>query len=606
MEAAEKRTSKDPSPSEKPLTEAPETAAVMTPPLGVMQSMVESALRNILMQATPSQGPVLPGLSALLGLGVPAGSSAEPLEDSQSLAGDPTSAGSKSSSKKRASSSTKAKSAKKSKPLSDHVPMDVDGTGEPPASSSSGVASRRADRASVDPRPPVGLTAAGDRGSCHGRRSGDPSFEPAVRRFEGEEFPRFGGIPSDRGLDREESLDGVLDLTRSSIVHQGVSGVVPRAHSSPGFHDVRRQTGAIVNQAAPLPPTVRTPGLTARTAIEPLARGRSGRVGDDRDPSSSDDDQSDQTEGSNFRWALESITRRMGREVEEPGPSKGTGRFASAPVRKVIRLPIAAKLTSTMEKINTAVTAKRDVARSESIFPKSRVRPASIDTYRSCEGSHQTAVPVEDPHLHLLSRKQGVWSAYLKKARLSQWQTLSHQLMGQLSLSDHLTTLVQEFVDEADMSEEGRTNVLGALGVLAGVLQAAQRDSAHLGAQLDLTARDADLRTLDVTPGDEAELRSRPLFSGLTYANLSMGDVSVFREHLRDEALTRALTKTPAGQGGKKAKGQKSTQPSAPQAPPPPSQSFRGAQPPPPQGEAGKRGGKGGGRFKGGKKGTKK
>ena len=325
------------------------------------------------------------------------------------------------------------------------------------------------------------------------------------------------------------------------------------------------------------------------------------REGDDREHSSSEDEAADRGEGSNFRWALESVARRMDLPIDQPGTSRGTGRFASAPVRRPVRLPVASQLVKVYSKINSGVTVRKDMTRTESSFPTRRIRPESIDTYKSLErqGDPQTAVPVDDPNLHLLSRKQGVvWSAYVKKARLAHWQTLSHQLMGQLSLADHLTTLVQDLVDEADLGDGDRANILAALGVLSGVLQAAERDSAHLGAHMDLTARDADLRTLDVTSADESELRGRPLFTGFTYGGLSRDDVTIMREHLRDEVLSKALV-AKAGQGvGKKAKGQKPSQPPAPHAPSSSQQPFRRAQPPPPQGD-GKRGGKGGGRFKG-------
>lgn len=586
-------------------------ASGVSQPLGLTQDMVNAAVQSFFAQSLSSlQGPLLPGLSSLLGQGVPAGSSAAP--SSQGELAPPAGKKSKSS-KKKVSVLAKAKAAKE--PHSTFVvpqsgPIEVEGS----VVSSPGPSKKRK-RASSKRRgaettsifdvaqASSDLSVGDDQASGFDRRSIlDGSFGSSVSRFEGEEFPLFGGEALDRSCDRESSLGGRAPGPRSGHDRAGGAGVVPQDHSSPVYADVSRRTGAIAEQAFPRP-SFDVPLGSSRSSIGPVrSNDRGGRVEADQESSSSEDETSDQAGGSNFRWALESVARRMDLPIDAPGPSRGTGRFASAPVRRPIRLPVAPALVKSFDKINKGVTAKKDVARTESTFPTSRVRPESIDTYRTVEseGGHQTSVPVEDPNLHLLSRKQGtVWSAYVKKARLSHWQTLSHQLMGQLSLTDHLTTLVQEFVDEADLEEGSRANIHAALGVLAGVVHAAERDSAHLGAQLDLTMRDADLRLLDVSATDVAELRGRPLFSGYTYANLSRSDISVMREHLRDEAMAKALLGKSAGSGtGKKTKGQKPAQPQAPHAPASTQPPFRGAQPPPPQGD-GKRGGKGGGRFKG-------
>ena len=212
--------------------------------------------------------------------------------------------------------------------------------------------------------------------------------------------------------------------------------------------------------------------------------------------------------------------------------------------------------------------------------------------------SLQTAALAEDPNLRLLSRRQGVvWSAYVKKNRLLTWQTMAHQSMGQLSLADHLTTLVQEYVDEADLEDGDRSKLSVSLDILSSVLKGAERNAAYLGSHLDLTAREAELRTIDLTSVDEAEMRARPLFTGYTFGDVSRADVLAFRQNLRDEALTKVTAKGSAGSKGKKAKASPAASAQASQPPPTAGPSFRGDQLPPPQG-AGKRGGKGG-RFRG-------
>jgi hypothetical protein len=392
------------------------------------------------------------------------------------------------------------------------------------------------------------------------------------------------------------SLDVSFDRSRSGDGRDSIVGSRPFGHSSPEASGVSHRTGAPDDQAPPRSARAGPSGLATVSSAMAKANDRSDRTGVDRDHDSDpSDDDLDRAEGSNFRWALEAVAKRMGLEHDPPKPSCGTGRFAVLPQQQPIRLPVSAPLVASFTRINRTVTARKEVARTEANFPNARVKPASVEIYRSLGGqSFQTAVPADDPQVGLLKRKSGaVWSAYLKKARLHSWQIIAHQQLGQLSMADHLTTLIQEFVDDADMPEDDRLGLQAALNVQARVLSAAQRGAATLGSHLDLTAREAELRTLDLTEVDVAELRTKPLFSGFTFGDLPRSEVITMRENRRDEEFARPTSKaapTPAKKAKLSKQGKQPVAQAAPFVPAP----VRTARAPPPQGE-----GKGkGGRFK--------
>ena len=149
-----------------------------------------------------------------------------------------------------------------------------------------------------------------------------------------------------------------------------------------------------------------------------------------------------------------------------------------------------------------------------------------------------------DESIGLLPKKKNVWSATLKKSRLSNWQTMAHHVMGQLSSADHFTKLVQEIVDDADLPDQLDEKANAALSVLHSTLQGAERVIATLTAHLDLTAREADLRLFDVSETDTAELRSRPLFEGHTFGNIQRSTILEMRTNRKDEALISHITKS--------------------------------------------------------------
>jgi len=315
---------------------------------------------------------------------------------------------------------------------------------------------------------------------------------------------------------------------------------------------------------------------------------RTGEPSDDQPSLSDDDDQADQIEVSTLRWALEAIASRMGLPIATPAPSRGFGRFATAQQRVNIQLPVAPPLASTFERINKGVTSKKDVSRQEAQFPSWRASTVSVNTYRSSiDGKFQTAVPEDEPHLGLLSRKPNVvWAAYIKKARLLAWQSMVHQMMGQLSLTDHLVTLAQEFVDTADIAGEDRQRLNSTLDVVSKVIGVSERTSAILGAHLDLTVREAELRMHDLTLVDEAEMRARPLFEGHMFGLLSKSDVQAMGQSRRDEILVKAVaSKATSGPKQSKAKAKTAKSTALPNVPST-LQPFRA--PPPPQGQGGR------------------
>ena len=284
-------------------------------------------------------------------------------------------------------------------------------------------------------------------------------------------------------------------------------------------------------------------------------------IGDSHAASDSESDSDIEEAGeirSNFRWALESIYQCMGRTVKEPAPSIGRGRFATKPKKEQIMLPMATTLLDQIADINKVVTVIKETGRSEPSFPSIKCKAKAQDTYASePTDGYVTRVPRDDEMAGLIPRKKSaVWSANVKKARLSSWQTLSHQLMGQLSTSDHLTQLVQEVLDDADLSAEVASRAQAALSVLLSTIQSAEKVSATLSAHLDLTARESDLRTFDLCENDFAKLRARPLFEGRTFAGLTGAEVDSYRTNRREEALLDQFTSKakPAKEGKKMTK----------------------------------------------------
>ena len=159
-------------------------------------------------------------------------------------------------------------------------------------------------------------------------------------------------------------------------------------------------------------------------------------------------------------------------------------------------------------------------------------------------------------------------------------------MMGQLSLTDHLVTLAQEFVDTADIAGEDRQRLNSTLDVVSKVIGVSERTSAILGAHLDLTVREAELRMLDLTLVDEADMRARPLFEGHTFGLLSKSDVQAMGQSHRDEFLVKAVaSKATSGPKQSKAKAKTAKSTALPNVPST-LQPFRA--PPPPQGQGGR------------------
>lgn len=295
-----------------------------------------------------------------------------------------------------------------------------------------------------------------------------------------------------------------------------------------------------------------------------------------------------------FRWALESISRRMGREVPKAQPVVGKGAFATTPQAPFISLPVASSMITKMEEINHVLATKVEPAKTDCWYPSLTITPeqhkvfATIPTGQSNLVSH---TPSED-------RKQTtpVWSAYVRKARLLQWQTASHQLMGQFSLLENLTKFMEDLINESSMLASERDQLKSAVSVVQKTLVSAGKVSTTLAANLDLTVRDAELKLLDLTPFQLATFRASPLISGELFGGIT-------RTTVEEITSTRMLTDIHAlaEKGGSKgassaAKSKPKTNPKSAAQPSRLSQPFRG-QAVAPQGQqpsASKRGGKGG------------
>ena len=230
-----------------------------------------------------------------------------------------------------------------------------------------------------------------------------------------------------------------------------------------------------------------------------------------------------------FRWALESMVLRMGEELPEPQQSVGKGSFSTTPETPFIQLPVAQGILRKMSEVNRSLAAKVEPSKTEGWFPPMTVssdQQRTFATKPTGADSLTCGSPSEDRLLGALRKQPApVWSAYVKKARLIQWQSASHQLLGQLSMIDGLTKFVGDLVSESSMLAAERDQVLGALDVLKSTVTASERLGTSLAAHLDLTARDAELRLLEITPFQQAMFRASPLFSGELFGGITRSTV---------------------------------------------------------------------------------
>jgi len=282
------------------------------------------------------------------------------------------------------------------------------------------------------------------------------------------------------------------------------------------------------------------------------------------------------TENSVFRWALESIAERMSLEVPRAQPVVGVGAFAVTPQMPFISLPVAQVMSSRMTELNHALASRVDPSK-EGWYPTMAISSEQqrvFSTRPTGENNLLTDTPSEDRLLGALRKQSApVWSAYIKKARLLNWQTATHQLMGQLSLIENLIKYTGDLVDESSMLASERDQIKGALSVTQKTLSSSERLSTTLGAHLDLSVRDAELRLLELTPFQAAMFRASPLFSRELFGGIT-------RATVEDVTSTRMLSDihTLAGKGGSKgaASSSKSKAKATPKSTPQPS---RAAQP---------------------------
>lgn len=384
-----------------------------------------------------------------------------------------------------------------------------------------------------------------------------------VRSSESIDFPTPWSLAAEtRG--RETIDDAHLGTTRDRIP-TGLLGAANMPGISPLIH------GRVSGNAAGRAPTLR--GTTTEGINYPSIDGNASRATDSRSGTSRASAEDDRLESdmeldtqevgqakSNFRWAVEECATLMGLPPPVHQPTVGTGRFATVPTQALISLPMADAMLKQCAAINNCVTAKKDVGRSEPAFPSIALKARSLKTYSSSvTNGFTTATPDEDDAIGLLSKKKAVWSAQLKKSRLHSWQTMAHHVMGQLSSGDHFTKLVQEIIDDAALPEQLDERANAALSVLHATLQGAERVITTLTAHLDLTAREADLRLLDLSETDMTELRARPLFEGHTFGGIQRSTALEMRSNRKDEALMSHLTKTKAPPKAKPKSGQKTT-----------------------------------------------
>jgi hypothetical protein len=143
-----------------------------------------------------------------------------------------------------------------------------------------------------------------------------------------------------------------------------------------------------------------------------------------------------------------------------------------------------------------------------------------------------------------------------------------------------------------------REQLIGAMSVIQSTLGSSARLGTNLTAQLDLTARDAELRMLDLTQFQQAMFRSSPLFSGELFGGITRTTVDdIISSRMMSDIHTIAEKGGPKGQSSAQ-KGKKARQP--PKAATQSSrvvQPFRGQAAVPQSGQqpgANKKGGKGG------------
>ena len=86
---------------------------------------------------------------------------------------------------------------------------------------------------------------------------------------------------------------------------------------------------------------------------------------------------------------------------------------------------------------------------------------------------------------------------------------------------ENLSKLMDGLLRESNMLAAERDQLLGALGVWSSTLAASERLATTLVAHLDLTARDAELRLLEVSPFQQAMFRTSPLFSGELFGGIT-------------------------------------------------------------------------------------
>lgn len=405
-------------------------------------------------------------------------------------------------------------------------------------------------------------------------------------------------LPARAPLDCElppvwQSLDRGTAGSRPRV-EQDVGDSVSQSHSHGLLRAARKAPSTLPSRAVPgrWEPSVSAyslPSLSAGSAATRESLGSTAsRSRDDREdadaalPDSDSDSEQQGGARSNFRWAVEQVAELLCLPVPPVAPSLGFGRFAVTPSKQLVQLPLAFSSVNAIAAVNELLSAKKQVSK-DPIFPSWRPSAHQLAMYASAPTAGvRSAMPVVDEFTGLLpKRKSAVWSAPVKKQRLAAWQGLSHQLVGQLSSADHFLKLSQEMIDDFDLPVEQRVRVQAALGVLDTTVASAQKSAVILTSHLDITAREAELRLLDVTEIDEAELRARPLFEGHVFANPSKASVVDYRHAKRDEALFQvtskavANTKTPKKTKAKAPTGVTSTS-ALPQAPPP----FRPTAPP--------------------------
>jgi len=264
-----------------------------------------------------------------------------------------------------------------------------------------------------------------------------------------------------------------------------------------------------------------------------------------------------------FRWALGSIASRMGETLPKAQPVVGKGSFAQTLQAPFLTLPVSSSILKKMDEVNNNLARKVEPTKSDQWFPQLTVSSDQQKVFGTrptrAEGL-LTGSPSEDILLGALRKQTApVWSAYVRKARLQQWQSAAHQLLGQLSLMENLTKFVGDLLDESTMIATERDQVRGALSVLQSTLVSSARLDTSLCAHLDLTVRDAELRLLEVNPFQQATLRSSPLFLSELFGGITRASVEdITASRMMSDIHTLAEKGAPKGQPSS-SKGKKST-----------------------------------------------